>query len=198
VLADPFSDELLEVVHPRLRVALHQVIAPQLCEDIPAEVWQAAQRLLAAGYDRHVRQQQSRVEERRPRRQGRPDLGQDGFLHDVERDRLDIVLQRVHNIKGNASLLRLEHFESLAQAFEQKVIDLKYRTALGGDDFLGSARERIFVFANGQTSGPNAQGENYAGLHGGPLDANVNTLSQIADPENVRVVLKGGVIAKQI
>ncbi len=57
---------------------------------------------------------------------------------------------------------------------------------LGGDDFLGSARERIFVFANGQTSGPNAQGENYAGLHGGSLDANVNTLSRIADPENVQ------------
>ena len=50
--------------------------------------------------------------------------------------RLDIVLQRVHNIKGNASLLRLEHFEKKAQEFEQKVIELKYRGALGGDDFL--------------------------------------------------------------
>ncbi len=32
---------------------------------------------------------------------------------------------------------------------------------LGGDDFLGSARERIFVFANGQTGlhNPQAQGE---------------------------------------
>ncbi|GAC1614667.1 MAG: hypothetical protein NVS4B5_03580 [Vulcanimicrobiaceae bacterium] len=59
-------------------------------------------------------------------------IGQTALL----RERLDIVLQRVHNIKGNASLLRLEHFEKLAQEFEQKVIDLKYRTALGGDDFL--------------------------------------------------------------
>jgi chemotaxis protein histidine kinase CheA len=50
--------------------------------------------------------------------------------------RLDIVLQRVHNIKGNASLLRLDHFEKIAQEFEQKVIELKYRGALGGDDFL--------------------------------------------------------------
>jgi two-component system chemotaxis sensor kinase CheA len=50
--------------------------------------------------------------------------------------RLDIVLQRVHNIKGNASLLRLEHFEKKAQEFEQRVIELKYRGALGGDDFL--------------------------------------------------------------
>ena len=54
VLADPFSDELVEGVNPRLHVALHQVIATQLWEDIPAEVWQAAQRLLAAGYDRHA------------------------------------------------------------------------------------------------------------------------------------------------
>ncbi len=52
------------------------------------------------------------------------------------RQRLDLVLQRVHNIKGNASLLRLEHFEAKAQEFEQQVIDLKFRGVLGGDDFL--------------------------------------------------------------
>jgi len=52
------------------------------------------------------------------------------------RQRLDVVLQCVHNIKGNASLLRLEHFEMKAQEFEQKVIDLKHRGALGGDDFM--------------------------------------------------------------
>jgi signal transduction histidine kinase len=52
------------------------------------------------------------------------------------RQRLDVVLGRVHNIKGNASLLRLEHFEVKAQEFEQKVIDLKYRGSLGGDDFM--------------------------------------------------------------
>jgi hypothetical protein len=54
VLADPFSDELVEGVNPWLHVALHQVIATQLWEDSPVEVWQAAQRLLAAGYDRHA------------------------------------------------------------------------------------------------------------------------------------------------
>ena len=52
------------------------------------------------------------------------------------RQRLDVVMQRVHNIKGNASLLRLEHFEKEAQDFEQKIMDLKHRSALGGDDFL--------------------------------------------------------------
>ncbi len=59
---------------------------------------------------------------------------------------------------------------------------------LGGDDFLGSARERIFVFANGQTglNNPQAQGENNAGLNGGPLDANAQTDTRIADPFNVQ------------
>ena len=59
---------------------------------------------------------------------------------------------------------------------------------LGGDDFLGSARERIFVFANGRTGLHNAQaqGENNAGLVGGPLDANANTYQRIADPFNVQ------------
>jgi hypothetical protein len=51
-------------------------------------------------------------------------------------DRLDGVLQRVHNIKGNASLLRLEYFERKAQIFEQQIVDLRHRPALGGDDFL--------------------------------------------------------------
>ncbi len=59
---------------------------------------------------------------------------------------------------------------------------------LGGDDFIGSARERIFVFGNGQTGlhNPQAQGENNAGLFGGALDANVDTLSRITDPFNVQ------------
>jgi chemotaxis protein histidine kinase CheA len=59
-------------------------------------------------------------------------VAQTGLL----RQRLDVVLQRVHNIKGNASLLRLEFFENESQRFEQRIIDLKHRPALGGDDFL--------------------------------------------------------------
>jgi chemotaxis protein histidine kinase CheA len=59
-------------------------------------------------------------------------VAQTGLL----RQRLEVVLQRVHNIKGNASLLRLEFFENEAQRFEQRIIDLKHRPALGGDDFL--------------------------------------------------------------
>jgi hypothetical protein len=54
VLADPMSDELIEGVNPRLHVVLHQVIANQLWDDTPPEVWQAARRLLAQGHDRHA------------------------------------------------------------------------------------------------------------------------------------------------
>ncbi len=59
-------------------------------------------------------------------------IGQTALLQ----QRLDIVLQRLHNIKGNASLLRLEYFEKLAHEFELKVLGLKHREELGGDDFL--------------------------------------------------------------
>jgi len=52
------------------------------------------------------------------------------------RQRLDTVAQRVHNIKGNATLLGLDHFERKAAEFEQRIFDLKNRPALGGDDFL--------------------------------------------------------------
>jgi chemotaxis protein histidine kinase CheA len=59
-------------------------------------------------------------------------VGQTALL----RQRLDLVAQRVHNIKGNATLLGLDHFERKAAEFEQKIFDLKNRPALGGDDFL--------------------------------------------------------------
>jgi hypothetical protein len=53
VLDDPFSDELVDGVNPRLHVVMHRIIANQLWDDTPPEVWQAAERLLAAGHDRH-------------------------------------------------------------------------------------------------------------------------------------------------
>jgi hypothetical protein len=54
VLDDPFSDELVDGANPRLHITLHQVITNQLWDDTPPEVWQAAQRLLANGHDRHA------------------------------------------------------------------------------------------------------------------------------------------------
>lgn len=53
VLGDPFSNELVDGVNPRLHVVMHRIIANQLWDDTPPEVWQAAERLLAAGHDRH-------------------------------------------------------------------------------------------------------------------------------------------------
>lgn len=52
------------------------------------------------------------------------------------RQRLDTVFRCVHNIKGNAALLNLEYFQKTCDAFEQKIVDLRNRPMLGGDDFL--------------------------------------------------------------
>lgn len=40
-------------MNPNLHIAVHEVIANQLWDDDPPEVWQAARRLLAAGHERH-------------------------------------------------------------------------------------------------------------------------------------------------
>jgi hypothetical protein len=53
VLEDPFSEQLVDGINPRLHVTMHQIIANQIWDDTPLEVWQAAQRLRAAGHDRH-------------------------------------------------------------------------------------------------------------------------------------------------
>jgi Domain of unknown function (DUF1841) len=42
-----------EPMSPRLHVAMHEIVANQLWDDDPPEAWEAAQRLLAAGYERH-------------------------------------------------------------------------------------------------------------------------------------------------
>ncbi|HEY0798134.1 MAG TPA: ATP-binding protein, partial [Candidatus Baltobacteraceae bacterium] len=55
---------------------------------------------------------------------------------DMLRQRLDIVYRSVHNIKGNAAMLRLQYFTKICDQFEARIVDLKNRSALGGDDFL--------------------------------------------------------------
>ena len=52
------------------------------------------------------------------------------------RQRLDVVYRSVHNVKGNASMLKLQYFQKFCDQFEDKILDLKNRSALGGDDFL--------------------------------------------------------------
>jgi len=98
----------------------------------------------------------------------------------------------VHGSDAGQPILYLnpEASDPVAATYERTTyVPLLNKAAfLGGDDFLGSARERIFVFANGQTGlhNPQAQGENNAGLTGGPLDANARTYKGIADPFNVQ------------
>jgi hypothetical protein len=40
-------------MNPRLHLTIHELIATQLWENDPPEVWQTAKRLIAAGYERH-------------------------------------------------------------------------------------------------------------------------------------------------
>lgn len=51
------GDEEIEVdgqsMNPRLHLTIHEIVAKQLWEDDPPEVWKTAQRLLDAGYERH-------------------------------------------------------------------------------------------------------------------------------------------------
>ncbi len=52
------------------------------------------------------------------------------------RSRLDTVYRCVHIIKGNASMLQLTYFMKVCDGFESKIVQLRDRRALGGDDFL--------------------------------------------------------------
>jgi hypothetical protein len=40
-------------VNPRLHLSMHEIVVNQLWDGIPPETWEAAQRLLAQGHDRH-------------------------------------------------------------------------------------------------------------------------------------------------
>lgn len=42
-----------ETINPTLHIEMHEVVANQLWDDNPPEVWRTAKRLLAAGYERH-------------------------------------------------------------------------------------------------------------------------------------------------
>jgi hypothetical protein len=53
VVADPGFEGEVDGVNPRLHIAVHEVVVNQLWDDDPPETWQAAQRLTAAGNERH-------------------------------------------------------------------------------------------------------------------------------------------------
>jgi hypothetical protein len=64
---------------------------------------------------------------------------------------------------------------------------LNHASFANGDDNLGSARERIFVFANGPTSPETGQGLMYLGLHGNlGKDATLANSSTLGSPLNVQ------------
>ena len=53
LLRDPFFEGEAGGVNPRLHLAVHEIIANQLWDNNPPEVWLAGKRLLAAGVERH-------------------------------------------------------------------------------------------------------------------------------------------------
>lgn len=55
---------------------------------------------------------------------------------EILRERLKLVFRAVHNIKGNAALLKLTYFQKVATDFEAKIADLQEKSRLTGDDFL--------------------------------------------------------------
>ncbi len=64
------------------------------------------------------------------------DFAASGGRHDVLRGRLETVFRCVHNLNGNAALIKLEYFQKTAHEFESKIKDLLSRKSLTGDDFL--------------------------------------------------------------
>jgi hypothetical protein len=52
-LEDPSFEGEIDGVNPRLHIAMHEIVANQLWDNDPPEVWEAARRLDALGHDRH-------------------------------------------------------------------------------------------------------------------------------------------------
>jgi len=53
---DEGTDEVhhrTETMSPALHIAMHEIVTNQLWADDPPEMWQTAERLTAAGYERH-------------------------------------------------------------------------------------------------------------------------------------------------
>lgn len=64
------------------------------------------------------------------------DFAAAGGQGDALRERLRTVFRSVHNLKGNAALLKLSAFQKAADAFETRLAELLDRPVLTGDDFL--------------------------------------------------------------
>jgi two-component system, chemotaxis family, sensor kinase CheA len=64
------------------------------------------------------------------------DFAAAGGKQESLRSQLQTVFGSVHNLNGNAALLRLTYFQKAAHAFETQIKSLLERPALSGDDFL--------------------------------------------------------------
>lgn len=64
------------------------------------------------------------------------DFANAGGRQDSLRNQLQKAFQSIHNINGNAALLRLVYFQKAAHAFEAQIKNLQERPVLSGDDFL--------------------------------------------------------------
>lgn len=64
------------------------------------------------------------------------DFANAGGRQDALRIQLQQAFQSIHNINGNAALLRLVYFQKAAHAFEEQIKNLQDRSVLSGDDFL--------------------------------------------------------------
>lgn len=104
-------------------------------------------------------------------------------------EKVDMLFIRGFDSGQPIIYLSTEASDPLAAVIERAVFVplLKNAPFLGGDDFLGSARERIFPFANGQTgkNNPQAQGFAHTILDAyGDQDANVQNTALIAALRN--------------
>lgn len=64
------------------------------------------------------------------------DFAHSGGKQDALRIQLESVFRSIHNINGNAALLRLVYFQNAAHTFEDQIKSLQERSSLTGDDFL--------------------------------------------------------------
>lgn len=64
------------------------------------------------------------------------DFANAGGRQDSLKKQLQQAFRSIHNINGNAALLRLVYFQKAAHAFEEQIKNLQDRPVLSGDDFL--------------------------------------------------------------
>lgn len=70
--------------------------------------------------------------------------GTDG-AGEKNKELIESIYRKVHNIKGNASMLKLESIVSTANQVEEKLAILRTKKVVTGDEFLGSVVELAYM-----------------------------------------------------